>query len=152
MHLSKSSIYGLRASILLTKMGGDKNYVTIRELSDELNIPFHFLTKILQELSKAEILESLRGPNGGVRLAKPPNRITLKDIVTSIDVKYDILNCPLGLPGCGEHSLCPLQQDWQNFKLKVERMISEVTLEDLSARSKNNDNDMYHRTHNHLNA
>lgn len=146
MHFSKSSIYGLRATILLTKIGGNNSYVTIRELSEELNISFHFLTKILQELSKSEILESLKGPNGGVRLAKPPNKISLKDIVTSIDVKYNILNCPLGLPGCGELSLCPLQQDWQNFKFKMEKMMSEVTLEDLSARSQINDNVVNHRT------
>lgn len=135
MQLTKSSIYGLRASILLTQKGVGNNYITIRELSEELNISFHFLTKILQQLSKSEILESFKGPNGGVRLAKPPNKITLKDIVTSIDIKYRILNCPLGMPGCGELSPCPLQQEWQNFKFKIEKMMTEVTLEDLSARS-----------------
>lgn len=146
MQLTKSSIYGLRASILLTKRGGNNSYVTIRELSEELNISFHFLTKILQELSKSEILESFKGPNGGVRLAKPPNKITLKDIVTSIDVKYNILDCPFGLSGCVEISPCPLQQDWQNFKIKMEKMMSEVTLEDLSVRSHINGNDSHHST------
>lgn len=146
MHLTKSSIYGLRASILLTKRGGNNSYITIRELSEELNISFHFLTKILQELSKSEILESFKGPNGGIRLAKPPNKITLKDIVTSIDVKYNILDCPLGMPGCGELSPCPLQQDWQNFKIKMEKMMAEVTLEDLSARSHINGKGSQHST------
>lgn len=135
MQLSKSSIYGLRASILLTKRGRGNNYITIRELSEELNISFHFLTKILQELSKSEILESFKGPNGGVRLAKPPNKITFNDIVTSIDFKYQLHDCPLGLQGCEDLAPCPLHKDWLELRSKMSKMMSEITLEELTSRS-----------------
>lgn len=138
MHLSKSSIYGLRASILLTKIGSGNSYVTIRELSEELNISFHFLTKILQELSKSNILESYKGPNGGVRLAKAPGKITLKEIITAIDGNYIINDCPLGLKNCGDLAPCPLQLEWLALKGKLEKMMTEVTLEDLTVRSQIN--------------
>ncbi len=141
MQLSKSSIYGLRASILLTKRGRGNSYITIRELSEELNISFHFLTKILQELSKSEILESFKGPNGGVRLAKPPHKITFNDIVTSIDYKYHLHDCPLGLDGCSDLSPCPLQKDWMDLRSKLTKMMTEVTLEELTARSHINSNE-----------
>ena len=135
MHFTKSCIYGLRASILLSKRGGQNSYITIRELSEELNISFHFLTKILQELSKSEILESYKGPNGGVRLAKAPGKISFLEIVTSIDKNYTINNCPLGLCDCGDLAPCPLHQDWMKLKSKLENMLSEISLEDLTARS-----------------
>ncbi|MFU8811484.1 MAG: RrF2 family transcriptional regulator, partial [Balneolaceae bacterium] len=63
--LSKSCTYGLRAAVLLATKEKEV-YVTIKELSDELDISFFFLTKVLQQLTKAELLESYKGPNGGV--------------------------------------------------------------------------------------
>lgn len=147
MHLSKSSIYGLRASILLTKMGGNNSYVTIRELSEELNISFHFLTKILQELSKSEILESFKGPNGGVRLARTPDKITFIEIVTAIESNYIINKCPLGLNNCSDIAPCPLNPEWLVLKEKLGKMMTELTLEDLSARSQTDKLTMTTTTH-----
>jgi len=134
MILSKSSIYGLRASILLAKKSR-MGYTTIRELSEELNISFHFLTKVLQELTKSEILVSFKGPNGGVKLAKPPNKITFKEIVISIDGNYIIHDCPLGLSECDELDPCPLHGQWLDLKQNLEVMITKTTLEDILSRS-----------------
>lgn len=142
----------MRASIFLTKSGRSNRYITIREMSDELNISFHFLTKILQELTKTEILESFKGPNGGVRLAKPPGEITFLEIVSSIDKNYTINNCPLGLCGYEGLAPCPLHHDWLILKSKLENMLSEITLEELSDRShigsvtKINTNHLYQNT------
>lgn len=110
-------------------------YTTIGELSEELNISFHFLTKVLQELTKSEILVSFKGPNGGVKLAKPPNKISFKEIVISIDGKYIIHDCPLGLSECGELAPCPLHEQWLDLKRNLEVMMTKATLNDLLARS-----------------
>ncbi|MEX0945210.1 MAG: Rrf2 family transcriptional regulator [Balneolaceae bacterium] len=134
MILSKSSIYGLRASILLAKKNR-MGFTTIRELSEELNISFHFLTKVLQELTKSEIMVSFKGPNGGVKLAKPPNKITFKEIVNSIDGNYIIHDCPLGLSECGELDPCPLHDQWMDLKWNLEVMMAKTTLDDILARS-----------------
>ena len=67
MIFSKSCVYGLRAMIYLASIPRE-GYVSIKSLSDKLDISFHFLTKILQELTAAELMESMKGPKGGVRL------------------------------------------------------------------------------------
>lgn len=107
MILTKSCIYALRSSVYLAKQHEDF-YVTIKELSDELGISFHFLTKVLQQLTKQEILKSYQGPNGGVKLAKDACEITFLEIVQSVDGSHVISECALGLPGCGELAPCPL--------------------------------------------
>ncbi len=135
MLLSKSCIYGLRASILLAK-DESNGFITIRDLSDELNISFHFLTKVLQKLTRSEILESFKGPNGGVKLAKPAEQVTFKEIVISIDGRFYKVDCPLGLPACGELAPCPLHDQWEELNNRIQNMIGSVTLAELSDRQK----------------
>ncbi|MCC5942797.1 MAG: Rrf2 family transcriptional regulator [Balneolaceae bacterium] len=137
MLLSNTCIYGLRASVLLASKEGDK-FVTIRELSDELHISFHFLTKVLQQLTKSELLQSYKGPNGGVKLARPASQITFMDVVISIDGENIIKECALGLPGCGELKPCPLHDQWSAMKENILRMMRDVSLKQLAA-NKNSD-------------
>jgi Rrf2 family transcriptional regulator, iron-sulfur cluster assembly transcription factor len=131
MLLSKSCIYGLRASVLLAQKKND-GFITIRELSDELNISFHFLTKVLQELTKSELLESYKGPNGGVKLARPAGKITFMDVVLSIDGDYMIKECVLGLPGCGVMKPCALHDQWSDLKNNILAMMKEFSLEEVA--------------------
>src|SRR5690625_7578709 len=86
----------MRATLHLATLKSD-GYVSIRAISEELDISFHFLTKIFQKLTQAGILASFRGPNGGVALARPATRITLLDIVIAIDGPELFTECVLGL-------------------------------------------------------
>lgn len=133
MLLSKSCIYGLRASVLLASKN-QENYVNIRELSDELNISFHFLTKVLQQLTQSKILESYKGPNGGIKLAKEAENITFMDIVSAIDSHHSLTECLLGLPGCGELKPCPMHYQWSRLKSELLEMMNHATLQDLANR------------------
>ena len=136
MLLTKSCIYALRSSVYLAKQDDD-SYTTIKELSDELGISFHFLTKVLQQLTKQKILKSYQGPNGGVKLAKDASNITFLDIVHSIDGGHLITECALGLPGCGELDPCPLHEHWSGLKTSLKEMMGTVSVAELAAR--NND-------------
>lgn len=131
MLLSKTCIYGLRASVLLaSKKQGE--FVTIRELSEELDISFHFLTKVLQRMTKVELLESYKGPNGGVKLARPSSDITFMDVVLSIDGNSIIDECALGLPGCGVLKPCPLHDQWSVLKDNLIGMMEAINLKELA--------------------
>lgn len=131
MVLSNTCIYGLRASVLLAgKTKGE--YVTVREMSDELDISFHFLTKVLQKLTRSQLLKSYKGPNGGIRLAKPANSITFMDVVLAIDGDAIVHECALGLPGCGILKPCPLHDQWSGLKENMLRMMENVSLQELA--------------------
>ena len=77
-------MYGIRAALFVALLQSNRQYVPIREISERLNISFHFLTKILQELKRHGIMTSYRGPNGGVSLARPASEITLMDMINAI--------------------------------------------------------------------
>jgi len=116
MLLSKTCTYGLLATLFVASQKGERDYVPIREISRQLNISFHFLTKILQRLTTHNIMNSYRGPNGGVRLAKTPDEISLMDIIQALDGNKIFEGCVLGLPGCGESTPCPLHQSWSQSR------------------------------------
>lgn len=128
--LSKSCEYGLRATLYLANLNRE-GYVSIGTISEELDISFPFLTKIFQKLNDADLLESRRGPKGGVALTKPPDEIALYDIVVAIDGDELFEECVLGLPGCGDAEPCPLHNQWADQRDKIEITFRETTLAEL---------------------
>ena len=130
MLFSKGCTYAIRASLLVTlkEMDEHRKFIPIRELSDELNLSFHFLTKIMQMLTEASIIESFRGPNGGIGLARPAKEITLMDIVAAVDGTALFSECALGLPGCGEATPCPLHHSWAKRREDLKKMLSRTSL------------------------
>ena len=120
MVLSKACTYGILASLYVAREATrSKDFVSIGRMSKELNISFHFLTKILQQLTSAGILVSMKGPKGGVALKRNPEEISLVDIVVAIDGMGLFTDCLLGLPGCGEEKPCPVHDDWAHIRAEL---------------------------------
>lgn len=134
MLFSKACTYAIRAAILITLKGmkEKRKFIPIHELSDELGLSFHFLTKIMQILTEAKLLESFKGPNGGVGFNKPANQIKLFDIVSAVDGTALFTECALGLPGCGESTPCPLHNIWAKRRDDLKKMLSKITLANLA--------------------
>lgn len=130
MLFSKGCTYAIRAALLVavkeTREG--RKFIPIRELAEELELSFHFLTKILQMLTEAEIMESFRGPNGGIGLARSANSISLIQIISAVDGDSLFSECALGLPDCGEAIPCPLHQSWSKRREELKRMFEKTTL------------------------
>lgn len=134
MILSKSCVYAIRAALLVSykNNSGDRDYVPVKELSNELNISFHFLTKILQKLTEAKLMQSFRGPRGGVALAQSPDSITLLDIVHAIDGEKIFDKCLLGLPDCNDNHPCPLHNQWREKSKEFENIFENSNLDNLT--------------------
>lgn len=134
MLLSKSCVYGLRASIYLATK--DDEFVPIKKMSETLEISPHFLTKILQQLTAEDLLVSYKGPNGGIKLNQPSDSITLLDVVLAIDGPGLLTECALGLPGCGHKNPCPLHDKWASTRDSIRQMLESSSLKQLVERGK----------------
>lgn len=134
MLLSKGCEYGLRAALYLVTLEGEgERFVSIRTISEELGISFHFLTKTFQKLTDAEIMESQRGPKGGIALARPVDEVTLLDLVLAIDGPALFEECVLGLPECGNRRPCPIHKRWADQRKRLRALFAEKTLQTLAA-------------------
>jgi len=127
MLLSKSCEYGLRALLYLAAEE-EPGYVSVRTISDRLDISFAFLGKIFQSLNDAGITGSQRGPSGGVALARDSATITLYEVVAALDGEDLFTECVLGLPGCGDETPCPLHEAWVQQRDQIELLFRRATL------------------------
>jgi Rrf2 family protein len=135
MLLSKSCVYGLRAALYLAPKE-ELDFISIRQMSDDLEISFHFLTKILQQLTADGLMESYKGPNGGVKLTTKGKNATLYDIVIAIDGPGLFTECALGLPGCGSQAPCPLHDSWVDTRSSIEKMLKKMPIKEVAAEGK----------------
>jgi len=135
MLLSKACVYGLRSSLFLASHEGG-GYVSIREMSEKLDISFHFLTKVLQQLTSAGLMESHKGPKGGIRLTKSGFEVSLFEIVAAIDGIELFTECALGLPGCGVKKPCPLHEKWADTRGEIRKMLETTNLVELAKKGK----------------
>ena len=134
MILSKSCIYGIQAAIYVAAQGGGR-FVAISTVAEQLNISFHFLTKVLQQFTQAGIMTSYRGPRGGVMLANSTESVTLYDMICAIDGSEMFTECMLGLPGCGMQEPCPAHEHWVEVRQKFTHIAKKTTLHALAARA-----------------
>ena len=84
MRISRSTGYALQAVGYIAEHK-DKKVVLSQEISKQSDIPLEYLLTILQQLVKAHLLHSKRGPHGGFSLAKPVNKITVLQIIEAVD-------------------------------------------------------------------
>lgn len=129
--LSKSCVYGLRAVVYVASFAGERKFVPIHEIADELDLSFHFLTKILQQLTEAGLMVSYRGPNGGIALARAADRISLHDVVRAIDGDDLFTNCALGLAECNDKRPCPLHEMWKRRGGEIRDALQNASLSGL---------------------
>lgn len=127
MILSQRCEYAVRAALFVAA-AGRTGYVSVREISEALHIPQPFLAKTVQMLTAAGLFTSMRGPAGGLALARPADRISVADVVRAIDGDALFSACVLGLPGCGDRTPCPLHAEWAPTRERVQRMFAEATL------------------------
>ena len=115
---------------MVGKSGGQE-YISIREMSEQLDISFHFLTKILQSLTQANLLISYRGPNGGIAFNIPPEKILLSEVVRVLEGDDFFDSCLLGLPGCGEMTPCPMHQFWGKIRGELKQEFETTSLAEM---------------------
>lgn len=94
MKLTHYSDLGLRLMMYLSLRHGEP--VTIGEASERLDVSRNHLVKVSHHLTQAGLIESLRGRNGGVRLAFAPERITVEQVLRATEDNFDLVECMTG--------------------------------------------------------
>ncbi len=130
MHFSKASTYGIR-SVAYIAAQKEKDVVSIRELSEQLDIPAAFLTKVMQRLASGYIVKTMRGHGGGVSLNKPSSEITLKEIITAIDGEEAFDRFWLGLSEKHMELVPEFRAKWQNLNNNISDFFSNTRLTEL---------------------
>jgi len=127
---SQTVEYALRAVVHLADHAPMPR--TTDQIAKATLVPKPYLSKVLQQLHGAGLVELRRGIGGGVALAKTPARTTILDVVSAVDPIRRIAECPLGISTHGTR-LCPLHRRLDNALASVESAFEQTTLAELLA-------------------
>ncbi len=127
---SQTVEYALRAVVYLADHSPEGR--TTDQIAEATKVPKAYLSKVLQGLSRAEIVQSKRGIGGGIALVMAPEKLTILDVVNSVEPIQRILTCPLGLKAHGVR-LCPLHKRMDNALAMVEDAFRSTTLAEVIA-------------------
>lgn len=128
---SKSCQYGLQAMLYIAMYSSKDANVELKQIADDQDIPRHFLSKILQQLVKSNLLISMKGPTGGFRLAKAPEKLMLIEIIDAIDGLEVFNKCGLGFKQCNDKKPCPIHDEYKKVRKQVENLFRNTSLQDM---------------------
>lgn len=129
--ISQTAEYALRAIVYLAMNSG--RAFTTQEISAATKVPTAYLSKVLQSLVRAKLVQSQRGIGGGFVLIPPPNQLTILQVLNAVDPIRRIETCPLGLEAHGT-DLCALHRRLDDATAVVENAFRETTIGDLLAK------------------
>ncbi|MFU0791219.1 nitric oxide-sensing transcriptional repressor NsrR [Cerasibacillus sp. JNUCC 74] len=131
MNLKKYTDYALRV-LILTGMKSDKELATIKEISAVYHISQEHLRKVVHELAKMGFVESIRGRNGGIRLAKPAEEINIGKLIRKLEADFVLLECfDKGTNHCVISPACTLKHVLNRALIAFFNVLDEYTLKDL---------------------
>jgi Rrf2 family protein len=125
---SKTCEYAIRAMIFIAQQSKDGGKVGIKKIAKGIDSPEHFIAKILQELSRQNILQSTKGPNGGFYLNEHALNSSLADIVRVVDGDKLFTGCGLGLKQCSETHPCPIHYEFKKVRISLQKTLENARL------------------------
>jgi Rrf2 family nitric oxide-sensitive transcriptional repressor len=112
MRLTVFTDYTLRAMMYLALKYPDGGIATIDDIAEAYGISRNHLTKVIHELSQAGLIETTRGRTGGARLARPPERISVGEVVRMAEKDFAVVCCHdlSAAHGCAIFPACNLSR------------------------------------------
>lgn len=130
MHLTKQSDYGVRAVLHLAMLSYGE-VVQTKEIAASEDIPRKYLPSIIRILARAGLIRTLRGNQGGVMLARPPEEINLRDVIEAVEGPIALVSCMTGPNQCERESNCILIPVYGNLQELIVSQLEDTTFADI---------------------
>ncbi len=125
IRLTRAGDYAIRAMLYLAEQP-EGRVTNISEIADKKNISKKFLSKLMQDLIKARLVNSVRGVHGGFLLGKPKEEITLRDIVEAVEGKIFLNQCLIHEGECPLDQTCQAHLIWQKDQQRLLEVLEEA--------------------------
>ena len=137
--ISKTGIHATLALVCMAH-ADPAAYTGATKIAAEVGAPPNYLGKLLKQLAQEGLLESRKGLNGGFKLARPPHKITLYDVVEPIDHISKWNGCLLGRGKCSETKPCPVHHRWSKVRREYLKFMKETTIAELADKQQTHNN------------
>lgn len=130
MLLSKSCEYAIRAAVYVAYTTNKGKRVGIIEIAEAIGSPMHFTGKILQALTRKQLLSSAKGPNGGFYI-EDDRSLFLIDIIRAVDGDELFTQCAMGLQDCSDLKPCPMHAQIKPIKNQLLTEFSKKSIHEM---------------------
>jgi Rrf2 family protein len=130
--LSNASKYAIRAVLYLAENSSEKNKFGAKHIAEELEIPLAFIAKLLQQLAKAGVITSTKGPRGGFFTSENDLQNNVCAVLNEIETDNVFEGCFLGLPTCGDENPCPVHHIVAPFKEALLAKFKDQTIKEFA--------------------
>lgn len=130
MELTRKGEYAIRGIVYLAGKPLDK-VCLLSDIAAAVDVPPTFLAKIFQQFSKIGLVKSFRGTGGGFMLGRPPENITLLEVVEAVEGPIIPNRCVVSATECNRSSFCNVHLVWKRVQDDVRGVLTGVTLKDL---------------------
>ena len=130
---SKACEYGIRASIFIAEKSLLDKKVSLKDIAKAIDSPEAYTSKILQQLSRNNVINSDKGPKGGFSMNKQElDKVLLSTVVTAIDGDTIYNGCGLGLKNCNEEMPCPAHNQFKIVREELKIMLESTLVKSLA--------------------
>jgi Rrf2 family protein len=136
LKLSKRGDYVVRSALCLATSYDAPQPIKLRQISVQMGVPRTFVSQILGDLVQAGIATSYFGANGGYRLTRAPEQITVLEVVEAGEGTLESDTCVLGDDPCQWESVCPLHETWSAATAAMRSELASTTLATLAERDR----------------
>ncbi len=131
MKLSTRSRYGTRLLMDMARHYAD-GPIHLSDIARRQGISVKYLEQIIIPLKKAQLVRSVRGPKGGHLLARPPEAITVAEVVSILEDGLSVVDCALRPEVCERSPDCPTRHLWMEATQAFYEKLQHITLADLA--------------------
>lgn len=129
MKLSTRGRYGLKAMFQLALHYGD-GPISLKQIAQEQNLSENYLEQLFSTLRKDGLLNSVRGAQGGYLLSKSPDKITVGNILRSLEGDLSPSDC-VGSDECEMEPTCVTKTVWEKMKHSIDEVVDSINLQDM---------------------
>lgn len=129
LRITRQTDYAIRIVLALSQQG---RRMKTKEIEESMQIPRAFLHRIVAQLAQSGLLETFLGRGGGVQLTRPPEEITLRDVLEIIEGPVMISECLPGEDFCPFESSCPVRRRWARLQSVILKELSSTTFAELA--------------------
>jgi len=128
--LSTKTRYGLRALLYLAERYDGERTIPVGEIARGQKVSEKYLEQLFLRLRRSKLIKSVRGAQGGYILCKPPEDVTIAEVVDSLEGDITFADC-LASGGCANKGECPTHELWSRLKGSIDDILEDTTLADL---------------------
>ena len=125
---SNTAKYAIKACLYLAVKSNEERKLVIKDIAEPINVPMAYIAKILQVLSKKDIISSTRGPKGGFYLTQGQLQTKVMQIIEAVDGEERLNSCLLSLEKCNSDNPCSLHHLVYEEKHKIKQRLEHTTL------------------------